>query len=135
MMLSKQKRMLNHAEYIRMHQDEIEASYRKVRAEGTEDAAVLLLDADDESARAVVRTSGRGDEIDAHIAEGRRRGYGSLFTWGMPRTLAAQILADHFDEIAATLQVPGGDEVFWVVMVAGGSASAAMIPLIDGPRP
>lgn len=88
----------------------------------------MLLDPQDESARALLKTSGQDEAIAAHVAEGRRRGYVSSFTWGMPRTVAVKLLAEAFDEIAAMVAVPGREGDFWLIAIRAGSASATLMP-------
>src|SRR5690242_9800107 len=125
------QRLLDHAAYLEVFRAEIGASHLKALLGGATDPAVLLLDLQDESAQAIVETTGRGDEVTAQIAEARRHGCSAVVTWGIPRTLAVALLVDLFPAVADKLSIPFAEGAYWVAIVAGGSASAAMIPRAD----
>ena len=124
----KLQRMLRHAVYLEGHRPQIANSYRTARRLGEDDLAVFVLDPSDPSARAILETSGEGEEVDAHLAEGRRRGVRTSITCGISRTLMVDLLAEPFPEIAASVAVPLDEGSFWVVVVTEGSASAVVLP-------
>lgn len=131
-MATKIQRMIAHGFLLESNRDRIVKNYIEAREMGAEDAAVLLLDPEDDAARAIALCSSGEDvagRIAAHRAAGRRLGGRALLTWGVPRTLAVNLL-EEFPDIVRMLSVPldGGD--YWVVVVADGSASVGIMPAI-----
>src|SRR4051812_32040894 len=108
-----QPRMLHHAAYLQTHRSQITASFLKAHRHGAGDPAVLLLDLADASARAILETTGRDDDIAAHSSVCRRRGFAPTITWGVPRTLAVALIAGAFPEVAQYVAVALDDGAFW----------------------
>jgi hypothetical protein len=121
--------MLGHAAYLDAHRSQIENSSRKALREGDRDPVVLLFDTRDETAMAILQTSGRGEEFARQAREGARFGAVLVVIAGVERTLAVEILQDYFDEVARTVAIlGGGDGCYPVVVVAQGSATAGFMP-------
>jgi hypothetical protein len=123
-MSTKIERILAHGVYLETYRDQVIASYRKARQMGADDPAVLLLDPEDDTARAIAEESGQAAAIDEQREAGKQNGMRLTLTWGIPRALAAEYVADHLSELAEILAVASTDDRrFPVVIVAGGSAS------------
>jgi hypothetical protein len=124
------ERMVEHAAYLGAHRGRIADSYLGALCRGSAEPAVLLLDLEDESARAIAEGAVGGATIEAYLAEGRRLGRSSSVTWSMPRAFAVALLAGGFHVIAEQVAIPDEDGCYWVVVVARGSASAILMPPI-----
>jgi hypothetical protein len=130
-MFTKIERMLGHAAYMDAYRPQIENSYQKALREGDREPVVLLFDSRDETAMEILQTSGNGDELARQAREGRRLGGFLVFTVGVERTLAVEILQDFFDEVAKFVAIPAGDSgSYTLVIIAQGSASAVFMPPI-----
>jgi hypothetical protein len=108
-----------------------ETDFLSALRNGATTPVVLVLDLDDESARAIAGTTGRAAELEALIERTRRVGCSALATWGLPHDMAASLLAEEFPDVAGDIATTCAGGRFWVVVVAAGAASVFTMPVVE----
>lgn len=120
-----------HRQLLREGVERIEVSYLKAREGGAEVPTVLVIDGFDEVGLEILKESGRGDEIDAHLEKAIRRWRNLYFTWGLPREVAAGLMARWVDDRGQAILSYETVSGYLAIIVAEGSYSLVGTPPVD----
>jgi len=118
-----------HAAYIAKAREWAEVSLLKATRDGATEPLVLMLDPLDAVARRIADAAGDAADNERAVEEAARRGVYPIFTWGVPRAYAAELLARDLPEVAEAILGPHpfGDG-YLIIVVAGGGASPIVMP-------
>jgi hypothetical protein len=110
--------------------EKVEMNYLLARERGDDDPVVLLLDAGDPRARAMLDRHAQADRIAAMVARAKSDGCALMVICGLPRREALGIAAGHLPGLEAVLDdIDVGEGYLAVVVGGGGYAVEAMPPL------